>query len=143
MKTGLARQDVYVMMSLCREGGFVCLSSSVDVWTGMAKNTRCVTVHKEIHTECESSSASIDHPQSESAVVKSRVCADFKVQAVTIFFLASSMKSGTPITAAKNVNAKESVAPEGLNAKRRKNATTTLSAFQTARAIITASPQVQ
>lgn len=74
MKTGLARQDVYVMKGLCREGGFVCLSSSVDVWTGMAKNTRCVTVHKEIHTECESSSASINHPRSESAVVQSCVC---------------------------------------------------------------------
>lgn len=132
-KAGLAHQDVYVMMGLCREGGFVCLSSSVDVWTGMAKNTRCVTVHKEIHTECESSSASIDHPQSKSVVVKSR----------NHLFLASSMKSGTPITAAKNVNAKENMAPERLNAKMRKNATTTLSAFQTARAIITASPQVQ
>lgn len=142
MKVGLARQDVYVMMGLCREGGFVCLSSSVDVWTGMAKNTRCVTVHKEIHTECEFSSALIDHPQSESAVVKSHVCS-LQDPSHNHLFLASSMKSGTPITAVKNVNANENVAPERLNAKMRKNATTTLSAFQTARAIITASPQVQ
>lgn len=142
MKTGLARQDVYVMMGLCGKGGFVCPSSSVDVWTGMAKNTRCVTVHKEIHTECESSSASIDHPRSESAVVKSRV---YSLQGPSRnhLFLVSSMKSGTPITAAKNVNAKENVALERLNVKMMKNATTTLSAFQTARAIITASPQVQ
>lgn len=142
MKTGLARQDVNVMMGLCREGGFVCLSSNVDVWTGMAKNTRCVNVHKEIHTECESSSASINHPRSESAVVKSRVCS-LQGLSRNHLFLGSSMKSGTLITAAKNVNAKENVASERLNAKTRKNATTTLSAFQTARAIITASPQVQ
>lgn len=142
MRTSLARQDVYVMMGLCREGGFVCLSNSVDVWTRTAKNTRCVTVHQEIHTECESSSASIDHPQSESAVVKSHVCS-LQGPSRNHLFLASSMKSGTPITAAKNVNAKENMAQERLNAKMRKNATTTLSAFQTARAIITASPQVQ
>lgn len=42
MTTSLAHKDVHVMKGLCGVGKCVFPSSSVAVWTVMAKNTRCV-----------------------------------------------------------------------------------------------------
>lgn len=64
----------------------------------------------------------------------------FQIQST--LFLRSSMKSGTPITAGRNVNAREMMAWEILTVLTRTNAMEMLSAFKMARGIFTASPQV-
>lgn len=57
-------------------------------------------------------------------------------------FLVSSMKCGTPITASRNVNARNTKAWEGLIVTAKMSAMEMLSAFKMRRAIITASLQV-
>lgn len=104
----------------------------------------CECLQRNLHTMWIFKYVSLLSSKSEHDCQKVRVCVCTSKSKLQLhLFLASSMKGGTQVTAVRNVSAKENKTLEWLNAKTRKNAVTTPSAFQMPKATTIASRQVQ